>query len=213
MRQKLSRQVDQERFTDHDRELVRDAVDGIVDACSDSQHPEARFRHAMRAGRLLVLAGRGLAEETAPGRWRLSPRLEDTLRRAGERGDIIKTMHRGLSQAGLDASGAEFSIYNPANPRAPTVTGRIIDRGLHDELNDGHYILLDASDGRVNYVTLDPRQDMEDLPLGAIIEVHPVSTGPKPSDRVITEVSRQNDGLYSPDAHHDSDPRASAEFV
>ncbi len=213
LRQKLERQVNQERLTDLDREMVRDAADGVVDARGDPQHPDGRFKQAMRVGRLRVLASRGLAEETAPRRWRLSPQLEDTLRRTGERGDIIKTMHRGLRQVGLDAGASEFSIYDPGDPRAPTVTGRIIDRGLHDELNDGHYILLDAADGRVHYVALDPRQDMDDLPLGAIIEVHPASAGPKPSDRVITEVARQNDGLYSSDAHRAFDPRASSEFV
>ncbi|WP_372071462.1 relaxase/mobilization nuclease and DUF3363 domain-containing protein [Tistrella mobilis] len=213
LRQKLERQVEQERFTDLDRQLVRDAVDGIVDARSDAEHPDARSRHAMRVGRLRVLEVSGLAEETAPGRWQLSPLLEETLRRAGERGDIIKTMHRGLRQAGLDAGGPEYSIYDPGDPRAPTVTGRIIDRGLHDELNDGHYIQVDASDGRVHYVALDPRQDMEDLPLGAVVQVEPAATGLKPSDRTIAQVAQRNGGLYSPDAHHGADPRASSEFV
>ena len=213
LRQKLERQVDQERFTDLDRELVRDAVEGMVDVRSDPQRPDARFRHALRVGRLRMLASRGLAEETAPGRWALSPKLEGTLRRAGERGDIIKTMHRGLRQAGLDAGESEFSIYDPGDPRAATVTGRIVDRRLHDELSDGHYIMVDAADGRLHYVALDPRQEMEDLPLGAVIEVTPAATGLKPSDHTIAEVARQNDGLYAPDAHHASDPRASAEFV
>ncbi len=213
LRQKLEHQVEQDRFTDLDRALVRDAMDGIVDARAEPQRPDARFRHAMKIGRLRVLTRRGLAEETEPGRWRLSPKLEGTLRRAGERGDIIKTMHRGLRQAGLDAGAAEFSIYDPADLHAPTVTGRIIDRGLHDELNDGHYVMIDAADGRVHYVALDPRQEMEDLPLGAVVEVAPAASGVKPSDRTIADIARRNDGLYTVDAHHTVDPRASEEFV
>ena len=213
LRQKLEHQVEQDRFTDLDRALVRDAMDGIVDARAEPQRPDSRFHHAMKVGRLRVLSRRGLAEETESGRWRLSPRLEGTLRRAGERADIIKTMHRGLRQAGLDAGTSEFSIYDPADPRAPTVTGRIIDRGLHDELNDGHYVMIDAADGRVHYVALDPRQEMEDLPLGAVVEVAPAASGVKPSDRTIAEIARRNDGLYTVDAHHAFDPRASDEFV
>ncbi|MEQ8178554.1 MAG: relaxase/mobilization nuclease and DUF3363 domain-containing protein [Nitratireductor sp.] len=213
LRQKLEHQVEQDRFTDLDRALVRDAVDGIVDARAEPQRPDARFRHAMKIGRLHVLARRGLAEEMEPGRWRLSPKLEETLRRAGERGDIIKTMHRGLRQAGLDAGATEYSIYDPADLRAPTITGRIIDRGLHDELSDGHYVMIDAADGRVHYVALDPRQEMEDLPLGAVVEVGPAAAGIKPSDRTIAEIARRNDGLYTTDAHHAFDPRASEEFV
>lgn len=213
LRQKLEHLVEQDRFTDLDRSLMRDAVDGIVDARTEPQRPDERFRHAVRVGRLRVLSRRGLAEETESGRWRLSPKLEETLRRAGERGDIIKTMHRGMRQAGLDAGASEFSIYDPADPRAPTVTGRIIDRGLHDELDDGHYVMIDAADGRVHYVTLDPRQEMEDLPLGAVVEVGPAATGIKPSDRTIAEVAQRNGGLYTTDAHHTFDPRASDEFV
>ncbi|MDJ0897120.1 MAG: DUF3363 domain-containing protein, partial [Alphaproteobacteria bacterium] len=213
IRQKLERQVDQDRFTDLDRALVRDAIDGIVDARSDPQRPDARFRHAMKVGRLRVLTRRSLAEETEPGRWRLSPKLEETLRRAGERGDIIKTMHRGLRGAGLDAGVAEVSIYDPDDPRAGKVTGRIIDRGIHDELNDGHYITIDGADGRIHYAALDPQQEMEDLPLGAVVEVQPLAKGPKPADRAIAQVAQRNGGLYTRDAHHDFDPRASKDFV
>lgn len=211
--QKLEHQIEQDRFTDIDRTLVRDAVDGIVDARAEPQRPDARFRRAMKVGRLRVLALRSLAEETEPGRWRLSPRLEETLRRAGERGDIVKAMHRGLRQAGLEAGATEFSIYDPADPHAPTITGRIIDSGLHDELNDGHYVVIDAADGRVHHVALDPRQEMEDLPLGAVVEVGPAATGKKPSDRTIAEIARRNDGLYTTDAHYTVDPRASDDFV
>ena len=213
IRQKLSVQVDQDRFTDLDRALVRESVDGIVDVRRDARHPDDAFRRAMEVSRLRVLARRGLVEEVSPGRWQLSGTLEETLRRAGERGDIVKTMHRGLRGAGLEVGATEFSIYDPGDRRAPTVIGRIVDRGLHDELNDSHYILVDATDGRVHYVALDPKEDMEDLPKGVVVEVHPASPGLKPSDRKIAEIARMNDGLYSPGAHRAHDPHASAEFI
>ena len=213
LRQKLSAQVEQDRFTDLDRGLLRGATDNLVDLQSAPQGEHARSRHAMQLGRLRTLAKRGLAEETAPGQWRLSERLEETLRRAGERGDIIKTMHRGLRQAGLDAGASEYAVYDPSDRRAPTLVGRIVDRGLHDELNDGHYVMIDGADGRVHYVALNPKQDMEDLPMGAVVEVRPAAAGLKPADRTIAEVARANGGLYATDAHHAADPRASADYV
>ncbi len=213
VRQKLSAQVEQDRFTDLDRQLVRDATDNLVELQTAPQGEHARIRHAMQLGRLRTLAKRGLAEETAPGQWRLSERLEETLRRAGERGDIIKTMHRGLSRAGLDAGASEYAVYDPSDPHAPTIIGRIIDRGLHDELNDGHYVMIDGADGRVHYVALNPKQDMEDLPMGAVVEVRPAAAGLKPADRTIAEVARGNGGLYETDAHRAADPRASADYV
>lgn len=213
LRQKLSAQVELDRFTDLDRQLVRDATDSLVDLQTAPQGEYARFRHAMQLGRLRTLAKRGLAEETAPGQWRLSERLEETLRRVGERGDIIKTMHRGLRNAGLDAGASEYAVYDPSDPRAPTIIGRIVDRGLHDELNDGHYVMIDGADSRVHYVALNPKQGMEDLRMGAVVEVRPAGVGLKPADRTIAEVARANGGLYSTDAHHTADPQASGAYV
>lgn len=213
IRQKLERQVHQERFTDLDRELVRDAVDGMVDARPSYAHGPDRKKQVLRIGRLRTLEKRGLAKELKPGRWRLAPRLEETLRRAGERGDIIKTMHRGLRQAGFEAGAADYAIYDPGDPRAQSITGRIIDRGLHDEINDGHFVMVDAADGRVHFVALDHRQDMDDLPMGAIVEIHPAARDLKPSDRTIAEVARGNDGLYTTEAHRAVDPEASNDFI
>jgi hypothetical protein len=73
--------------------------------------------------------------------------------------------------------------------------------------------MVDASDGRVHYAALDPRQDMGDLPIGAIVEVYPATPGLRPSDKTIADVARRNGGRYSTDAHKTFDPRASNEFV
>ena len=213
LQQKLSAQVEQDRFTDLDRGLLRDATDNVVDLQVTPQGEQARFRRAMQLGRLRTLVKRGLAEETAPGQWRLAEGLEQTLRRAGKRGDIIKTMHQGLGRAGLDAGASEYAVYDPSDRRAPTLVGRIVDRGLHDELNDGHYAMIDGADGRVHYVALNPTQDMEDLPMGAVVEVRPTAAGLKPADRTIAEVARGNGGFYETGAHHAADPRASADYV
>jgi type IV secretory pathway VirD2 relaxase len=49
------------------------------------------FRQTLLIGRLKHLERLGLAEEQRSG-WRLADGWKDTLRRMGERGDIIKTM-------------------------------------------------------------------------------------------------------------------------
>lgn len=213
LRRRFERQVDQERFTDLDRALLRDAQDGVVDARPDFSGGADRLKQAVRIGRLQRLQKRGLATEVAPGRWRLADRLEETLRRSGERGDIVKTMHRGLTEVGIDAGTANYAIYDPSEPRAPTLIGRIIDRGLHNEMTDGHYVLLDAHDGRVHYVALDPKQDMDDVPVGGIVEIGPAEERAKPADRAIAAVAREHGGRYTPELHHQSNPGASVAFV
>lgn len=213
IRRKLERQVDQDRFTDLDRQLVRQADGGVLDMRAEQASGEGRFRNTLQKGRLRILERRGLAEEVSPGRWQLAPNLEQTLRRVGERGDIIKTMHRGLKAAGLEVGASEYSIFDPGDARAQTLVGRVIDRGLHDELKDGHYITVDATGGRVHYVALDPRQDMADLPIGAIVEVQPAERGLGRADRAIAEIARRNGGVYSPEVHRELDRDASEEFV
>lgn len=210
---KFRLEVKQDRFTNLDRELVREANGGVIETNQKPITSTDRFKHAMRIGRLRHLERLGLAQKISNGDWQLSPKIETTLLRAGERGDIIKTMHRGMKQAGIDVGASEYSIYDPREERAKIVTGRIIDRGLHDELNDGHYIMVDAEDGRIHHIALNPKQDMDDLPMGAIVEVHPAPVKLKPSDRTVIEIASSNGGLYSADAHVKNDPSASSEFV
>jgi len=90
----LRNEMEQERFTSIDRDLLRTAdADGMVAATGRDA-----FRQTLRAGRLKKLERLGLAHEIAPGRWQLSSDMRATLQLMGERGDIIKTMHRELAR-------------------------------------------------------------------------------------------------------------------
>ena len=210
LQRKFQRQIDLHRLTDIDRMLIRDSDEGRLDMRSDLM---ATHQTSTRIGRLRVLEKLGLAHEEKPGRWRLSSDLETTLRQLGERGDIVKTMHRALKEANVDIGVANYAIYDPTDRAAPKITGAIVGVGLHDELNDGHYALIDGFDGRAHYVALNPDHDMEDVPKGAIVEVHPINREVKPSDRTFRDIANANDGLYSPDLHREHDPKASPESV
>ena len=73
-----------------------------------------------------------MAEQVGSAQWTLKPGLEPALRDLGIRGDIIKTMHRAMSGAGSEPDVAGFALHGdqPAEP----VLGRLVERGLHDEL-------------------------------------------------------------------------------
>ena len=81
---------------------------------------------SLRAGRLQKLKHLGLAGESIPGRWRLAEGIENTLRRMGERGDIIRTMQRDFSEKGLTRAAGDYVIYDPTAPEARPITGRIV---------------------------------------------------------------------------------------
>lgn len=171
---RLRREVEQERLTGLDRRLLRDVgADGLVGAAERDP-----FRQALRAGRLQKLKHLGLAEEIRPGRWRLADGLEDVLRRMGERGDIIKTLHRAMTEQGLARSAGDMVIDDPNSLSAHPLVGRVVTRGLSDEVADRHYLIIDGVDGRVHYVDVGKGEAVEPIPKGAVVRVEPGKTAP-----------------------------------
>jgi Protein of unknown function (DUF3363) len=208
---RLRDEMEQERFTSLDRSLLREVgVDRIVR--SGTVAGDA-FRQTLRSGRLQKLRRLGLADETAPSQWHLADDLEPVLRRMGEHGDIIKTLHREMTRQGLLRGTADLAVYEPADSEAGKLVGRFVARGLSDELNDRHYLIVDSVDGRAHYVDIGRGDAVDPLPQGAIVAIEPKHTEPRVVDRTIAEIAAANDGHYSLDLHLRHDPSASAAFA
>jgi type IV secretory pathway VirD2 relaxase len=207
---KFEQEVGAERFTRLDRGIMRDASDGVLALAAKPERDPRR--HALRMGRLRVLERMGLAEETAAGMWRIAPDLEPTLRRMGERGDIIKTMHCELKAAGIERAASDHVIFDPASDGR--VVGRLVAEGLSDELRERRYMIVDGVDGRTRYVELG-LWNADDAPLvrNTIIELRAREIAPRAVDRTIAEIASRNHGLYSIGLHGAADPGASAEFI
>ena len=205
----LKQEIDQDRFTSIDRDMLRDAENQVVNLREKRGSEYERFKHTLRAGRLQKLGRMGLAQETRPGVWELSDKLEDTLRRSGERGDIIKTMHRELARTGVEKGAADYAIFDPSEAKGRSLVGRVVSKGLSDELNNGFYVIVDGVDGKAHYVDLGQRPDVEDIAIGAIVEVTARSGTAKAADRTIASIATRNGGLYSIDAHLAHDPDSS----
>jgi type IV secretory pathway VirD2 relaxase len=206
---RLRREVEQERLTSIDRGLIRDAgkSDMVRAAGRDA------FHQSMRAGRLQKLKHLGLAAEVTSGRWQLADGLEDTLRRMGERGDIIKLMHRDLAEKSIARAASNYVIYDPADPEVRPITGRLVRRGLTDEIDDRHYVIVDAVDGRTHYVDIGKGEATAPLPEDGIISVTPKRAEPRGVDRTIAEIATANGGRYDVDIHLRHDPTATADFA
>lgn len=204
---RLRHEVEQERLTSIDRRLMREMDEnGSVSAIDRNV-----FQQSLRAGRLKKLTRLGLAEELRPGQWRLEAGLEDTLRRMGERGDIIKTLHREMATKDIARSPADFAIHDPADPQS--ITGRVMARGLSDEINDRHYLIVDGLDGRAHYIDIGKGEATEPMPEGSIIRVAPKSLDPRKVDRTVAEIAAANGGRYNIDIHLKHDPRATENFA
>jgi type IV secretory pathway VirD2 relaxase len=206
---RLRHEIGQERLTGIDRRLLRD-MDGDRQVSAGDRDP---FYQSLRAGLLQKLKHLGLAGESIPGRWRLAEGIEDTLRRMGERADIIRTMQREFSEKGLTRAAGDYVIYDPTAPEARPITGRIVARGLADELNDRHYLIVDGIDGRSHYVDIGKGEATEPAPQGAIVYIEPKLDEARAVDRTVAEIAAENGGRYDVDIHLRHDPIASATFA
>jgi type IV secretory pathway VirD2 relaxase len=164
---RLRDEMEQERFTSLDRSLLRAGADGILR--SGTVTGDA-FRQTLRAGRLQKLRRLGLADGIARSQWHLADDLEPVLRRMGEHGNIIKTLHREMTRQGLLRGAADLAVYDPADTEAGRLVGRVVARGLSDELNDRRYLIVDGVDGRAHYVDIGRGDAVDPLPQGAIVK-------------------------------------------
>ena len=208
IRQKLRREISTERLTSIDRRLMRDMrAGGIV-----SVGHRDPFQHALSAGRLKKLEAMGLAEPFGGGKWKLATRLEEQLRHLSERGDVIRTMQRELTARGLERPPADRVVHGDSLAE-PGVIGRVIARGLSDEMADRHYLLVDGIDGRLHHIDIGRSDAVEPLPEGAIVRIRPREVGPRASDRLVAEIAEANGGRYSIDLHLQHDPAARVHFA
>ena len=207
--QRLRAEVEQERLTSIDRAMLREADKDIL----VSAKARGPFDHDIRMGRLKTLERLGLATRQGAAHWRLAPGMSETLRRMGERADIVRTMQRAYAARGTAPAPVDHAIYDPAAADARPLIGRLVERGLSDEHADRHYVIVEAIDGRTHYAEIGKGGAVGPIPKDAIVEIRPRGSGVRSADRTITEVAAANGGRYSVDAHLKQDPAASERFA
>jgi type IV secretory pathway VirD2 relaxase len=114
------------------------------------------------------LEGLGLAHPLGPGQWSLSENAEDILRDLGERNDIIRRIHRGLTEKGWEGV-PDFVLYGETEPTP--VIGRLVARGLDDELSGSAYVVIDGVDGRAHHIPLPHLDAAGESAPGSIVEL------------------------------------------
>jgi len=135
----LEREVDADRFTRLDRMLIAEQQGKEFADLRPDQDMRDTFRQnrALLIERARKLERMGLATEIETGRWIVPPKAEPTLRELGERGDIIKTMHRALEREGLaeDRHPARYVLHR--ENATERIVGRVLDKGLGgDEMGE-----------------------------------------------------------------------------
>jgi len=193
MRQSQQREVEQQRWTGLDRQLQRQAVVNVVDLTETSDSirtGKGTQRLNLLRARLQRLEAMALAERLGAHRWRLVPRMEQTLTAMGARGDILRTMHRAMK-------GEQRELVTDAQVDVPVV-GRIADKGLDGELHDRPYLVVDGIDGRAHYLRLQANTDLAELLVGGIVESKPQALE-RAVDRTVLDLVQE--GVYTTASH------------
>jgi type IV secretory pathway VirD2 relaxase len=169
IRSTLEKEVEAERWTSLDRALrvAADEGAGVADLRPGAPGEDNELRRLM-VGRATKLGRLGLAEQIAPGCWTLKPGIEDQLNELSTRGDIIKRMHRVMGGMDREPDVAGFALHGDAPVDA--VLGRLVERGLHDELRGAAYAIVEGIDGRTHHVRFTDIEMTGDAAPGAIVE-------------------------------------------
>ncbi|WP_312255892.1 relaxase/mobilization nuclease and DUF3363 domain-containing protein [Stutzerimonas nitrititolerans] len=192
IQQTLQREVDQERWTSLDRTLCREAGPERMLQIERFNQPPLQRQRLLLIGRLQRLQQMGLAEEIRPGTWSIEADAQTTLRTLGERGDIIRTLQRAMS-----GRSRQLAVFEPGEGGV-AVTGRVVAKGLSDELSDRGYLVVDGLDGKAHYVSLSGRDELASYPVGSVVDVRG-SAEIRETDRTIARLA--GDGLYRSDHH------------
>lgn len=186
-------EVTQQRFTWLDRRLGQLAEGGPIGPRVLAGLPR-RDRSLLRA-RLETLQRLGLARPTWNGGWRLADDHQAQLVALGERGDIIKKLHR------LAPGDTGRYRLDRADELEQSFEGVVRGKALHDEQTGQLFAAVESIRGDVHYVPLEA-EPAAFLKAGDVVRVAP-TTEPwlKNTDRVVAAWAERHGGVYDPARH------------
>ena len=198
----LERQVDADRWTPLDQALAREAAhhDSVIDL-RPFDDKAGGIERTMLVARARKLERLGLAAPFDSGQWMLAEEAESVLRALGERGDIFKRIHRDLTERGIDRAAADIVL--DAETRGDPIIGRLISRGLDDELKASAFAIIDGIDGRAHHVRLKDFVATSDASPGAVVEVRRLPPRDGGSSRLVLAVRSDlsiEDQIHAPGA-------------
>lgn len=198
-------EVEREAFTGLDRDLLRRAVAGPIHL-DPPQTPYDQFEAKLLASRLQTLQKMALARRESDG-WRLAPDLEDRLRAAGRRGDVIRSMSAALGDKLAPHVVRDFS----AEKTVHRIIGRVAGMGAADDSHERRFLAVEGADAHQWRVPIGLSPGAAPA-TGAVVEVTRGAPAPRKADVTIAAIAERHDGVYSDDRHAAADPAASSAF-
>jgi Protein of unknown function (DUF3363) len=145
--------------------------------------------------RLQTLETLRLAKLEQPGVWRLEPEWQQSLKDLGEYQDVLDRLRPLVGNRAIG-----FQIVDERNP-VGVFEGRVIGKGLDDELGGQMFVAVQTPGGDSFYVRLAPNV-AEPLREGDTIRVgFDAERWLKPADRIVARFAEENGGIYDPARH------------
>jgi type IV secretory pathway VirD2 relaxase len=198
----LARDIRADRYTALDRRLqMLQERDGFIDLRTVPTAPRAVVQRRLYLGRLSHLQKMGLAQEGRRGRWRLHPQAIERLRGHTQHRAVQQQAERHLEPGDR---GAPLTVIDKAKLAQP-VTGRVLGRGLANELTGTDYIIVSGIDGKTYYAALSTHSERHlEAPVRRddIVSLRrEVSRPTGQADRNIVAFAARSDGIYDAQRH------------
>jgi type IV secretory pathway VirD2 relaxase len=187
-------EIERGRFTHLDR-VIESVVrpEGTVSLNRILAEPGGEGRSCV--ARLQSLERFGIATNDGAGVWRLEPEWQQSLKNLGERNDVIDRLRPLIGDRAI-----EFRIIDEQRP-ANAFEGRVVAKGLDDELVGRMFLAIKTAAGESIYLRLPP-EIAEPLREGDSVRVgFDAERWIKPADRIIERFARENQGIYDPARH------------
>ncbi len=201
LEEQLTLEVKKERFTSLDHQIEKFITISNDQLTFDLQKSKEMFSSWVSEkqihSRLDALEKIGLANKDGHLKWVLQTDWKKTLKEMGERGDIIKEMHRKLG-----GDTGRYRLYDKYVDQPLALEGRVVDKGLSDELYDKQYIVIESASGKAWHVDLDFHLSVTDYQVGDVVSLKvEVDSWLKPSDQNIERIASRLGGIYRPQDH------------
>lgn len=199
IRKSQEKEVEALRVTSLDRFMEEQMGDDrTLDVRAKTNFGKSIFYEGLIKGRLRFLATSGLAIEQPPGVYMLKEDYQDDLRAIAQKNEAVKRLYPKIQdQARLDA----LSVYALKDGQGPTVTGRIVDKGIMDELYDRKYVVVEDMAAKLHFVAVGDARSYDKAEKGSLVTVKPGGQSTGKADENIKMIADMNNSLYDAAVH------------
>lgn len=199
IRKSQEKEVEVLRVTSLDRFMEKQmGEDRTLDVRAKTSFGKSIFYEDLIKGRLRFLAASGLAIEQPPGVFMLKEDYQDELAKIAQKSEAVKRLYGKIEdQARLD----DLSVYSLKGGEGETVAGRVIYKGIMDELYDRKYVVVQDMDAKLHFVPVGESRSYDRVEKDSLVVVKPGDKATGKADININMIAENNAGVYDATVH------------